>query len=128
MSANGNGRTAAGSVIDIAGRVDAALTRLMQGTGADGVFGAPERVGDRLVITAASVERAGGFGFGGGTNDEEDEQQSGGGGGGGGSARSRPVAVIVVEPEGVTVQPVIDFTRVGITILTSIIGLVRALR
>ena len=108
-------------------RVESGLARLMEGVGVEGVFGAPEQAGDRTVITAASVMRSGGFGFGGGVDLEEDEQEVGGGGGGGHSL-ARPVAVIVVGPEGVEVKPVIDFTHIGVTLLATAVTMIRALR
>jgi len=43
----------------------------------------------------------------------------GGGGGGGGHAVGRPVAVVTIEPEGVTVQPVLDRTKIVLTALTA---------
>ena len=94
------------------------------------VFSEPVEAGDSLVITAASWERAGGFGFGTGEgNDPETgERGGGGGGGGGGSSQGRPVAVIKVTPGGVEVRPVIDFTKIGVTVLLSLIAVWRALR
>jgi len=87
------------------------LDRLMN-LGADRVFGEPVRVGDRVVIPAASLEFLGGFGFGG-------DRLSNGGGGGGGQHAGRPVAVIEAGPTGVRVKPVIDFTRVGLTLVAA---------
>ena len=88
-----------------------------------------------LIVTASVVERVGGFGFGGGFGIERDEAEEsrggGGGGGGGGSAIGRPVAVIDIGPEGVTVRPVVDATRIGITVATSLvaaIGVARGVR
>lgn len=87
------------------------------------LFSSPTKSGDDLIIAAAASERAGGFGFGGGGKVGSD---SGGGGGGGGASRGRPVAVIRVGPNGVEVKPVIDFTKVGITLLLGVIGVWRA--
>lgn len=42
---------------------------------------------------------------------------AGGGGGGGGGAMARPVAAIVVGPDGVQVRPVLDFTKLALTAL-----------
>jgi uncharacterized spore protein YtfJ len=88
---------------------------------ADRVFAEPVRVGDRVVIAAASIELSGGFGFGG-------DNQSNGGGGGGGHGRGRPVAIIEAGPTGVRVKPVIDFTRVGLTVLGAALTIWRATR
>lgn len=89
------------------------------------VFSQPERLGDDLVITAASWERAGGFGFGGGEGPQND---GGGGGGGGGTSVGRPVAVIRVGAGGVEVEPVIDLTKLAVTALLSALGVWRVLR
>jgi uncharacterized spore protein YtfJ len=96
------------------------LDRLM-GVSADRVFAEPVRIGDRVVIPAASVEFSGGFGFGG-------DNQSNGGGGGGGHQAGRPVAIIEAGPEGVRVRPVIDFTRVGLTLVGAALTIWRASR
>jgi len=89
------------------------------------VFSEPERLGDDLIITAASWERAGGFGFGGGGDSQAD---GGGGGGGGGTSVGRPVAVIRVGADGIDVEPVIDLTKLAVTVLLSAVGVWRALR
>lgn len=89
------------------------------------IFSKPEKAGDNLIIVASAWERAGGFGFGGGGSVDSD---SGGGGGGGGASQGRPVAVIRVGPDGVDVEPVIDFTKVGVTVLLAVIGAWRAIR
>ena len=119
----------------IGARVEAALAKVMGGVGARDVFGEPQAVGERVIVTASVIERAGGFGFGGGfgTEVEEDEQSrgGGGGGGGGGSAVGRPVAVIDIGPDGVTVRPIVDATRLGVTIVTSLLaalGIARGVR
>jgi uncharacterized spore protein YtfJ len=43
----------------------------------------------------------------------------GGGSGGGGGAGGRPVAVIVVGPDGVQVKPIFDVTKFGLAVLTT---------
>ncbi len=79
------------------------------------------RAGDRVVIPAATIEFSGGFGFGG-------EGPANGGGGGGGHHTGRPVAVIEVGPEGVRVRPVVDFTKVGLTLVAAALTVWRATR
>src|SRR5882724_7482018 len=96
------------------------LDRLMS-VSADQVYAEPVRAGDRVVIPAATIEFSGGFGFGGDT-------QSNGGGGGGGHQTGRPVAVIEVSPDGVRVRPVVDFTKVGLTLLAAALTVWRATR
>ncbi|HET7846343.1 MAG TPA: hypothetical protein VFL72_02555 [Acidimicrobiia bacterium] len=93
------------------------------------VFSDPQVVGDHLVFTAAAWERGGGFGFGAGLGDDGvGGRGAGGGGGGGAGSQGRPVAVISVGPDGVVVRPVIDFTRIGLTVLLSALGVWRVLR
>jgi len=96
------------------------LDRLVN-VSADRVYADPVRVGDRVVIPAASIEFSGGFGFGG-------DSQANGGGGGGGYQAGRPVAIIEAGPDGVRVKPVIDFTRVGLTVLAAALTVWRASR
>lgn len=93
------------------------------------IFSSPERLDDQLVITAASWERAGGFGFGGGGDTgPSGSLDGGGGGGGGGTSVGRPVAVITVGADGVRVEPVIDLTKLAVTALLSALGVWRVLR
>jgi uncharacterized spore protein YtfJ len=96
------------------------LDRLMN-VSADRVYAEPVRIGDRVVIPAATVEFSGGFGFGG-------DSESNGGGGGGGHQAGRPVAIIEAGPAGVRVKPVIDFTRIGITVVGALLTIWRASR
>jgi uncharacterized spore protein YtfJ len=107
------------------------------------VFGQPVSSGGYTVIPAAEVASGGGFGSGmgfggpprhrmkahdgspapvaaaapGGEAGGEDMQGAGGGGGGGGGAMARPVAAIVIGPEGVAVRPVFDVTKLALTAL-----------
>lgn len=131
MNDTGPGPTedAVKAVIDHVGdRIEATLANITSDAAAAPVFGHPEYVGDRVIITAAAVTRAGGFGFGGGGGGEPTmtEFGTGGGGGGGGTAEGRPVAVIDIGPEGVTVRPVLDFTKIGLVLLSGVFALWRA--
>jgi uncharacterized spore protein YtfJ len=102
-------------------------------------YGEPVTAGDYTVITASEVKVGLGYGFGGGAgtsteaNGEEhdadprpasatDEADAGigGGGGGGGVSGSRPVAAISIGPEGVSVQPVVDVTKIALALFTTI--------
>jgi uncharacterized spore protein YtfJ len=80
-------------------------------------FGTPIQVGDQTIIPAAEVMA--GFGAGGGSgegpaaDDDDEGTGSGEGAGGGGFSRARPIAVVVVAPEGVTVEPVLDVTQIA---------------
>ena len=86
------------------------------------VFGAPITRGERTVITATelTISMGAGFGMGGGPAEEGDDQGSGGGGGGGGWAAGRPIAAIIVEPEGVRVEPIFDPTKIAIAFFTTL--------
>ncbi len=105
------------------------LSKVFGDTTMSSVFSTPKQVGDSLVITAAAWERAGGFGFGAGKGTEQTSGDGeGSGGGGGGTAQMRPVAVITVRPDGVDVRPVIDFTKIGVTVLLAGVGVWRMMR
>jgi uncharacterized spore protein YtfJ len=84
------------------------------------VFSKPVRQGDTVVITAAEV--ACGFGFGVGEGMGQDGQSKGGGsgGGGGGQIFSRPVAVVVCTPQGVSIQPIMDRTKLWMAAVTAV--------
>ena len=86
------------------------------------IFSKPETVGDGLVFTASAWERAGGFGFGSGYGSADGDDSAGSGGGGGGASQGRPVAVIRVSPDGIQVKPVLDFTKIGITVVMALVG------
>jgi uncharacterized spore protein YtfJ len=96
------------------------------------VFSAPVVSGNYTIVTASEVMAAGGFGFGYGsgsvpatapgtltgeagpaTTSQDDTGKRGGGGGGGGSS-GRPVAAIVIGPDGVKIEPIVDVTKIGL--------------
>lgn len=116
------GKDAAEMIEEVGGRITDGLNEIMGGLDASAVFQVEEIEG-RHFVTAAAIERGGGFGFGAGAGSDEDTTQvgSGGGGGGGGSAQARPVAIIEITPDAVRIRPVLDFTRVGLTLLISAI-------
>jgi uncharacterized spore protein YtfJ len=110
-------------------RAATVLDDLISVASADRVYSEPVVAGDRTVITAAEIHTGMGFGYGlatGGTvpsGKRQREHGDGGpreGGGGGGQAVGRPVAVVTIDPEGVTVQPVLDRTRIVLTALTAL--------
>ena len=119
------------------------LQRLLAGADSSAVFGSPVSSGGFTVIPVAEVASGGGFGSGlgfglprmrgertaGRMGDAESSggqgtgvfdatvQGGGGGGGGGGGSLGRPVAVIVLKPDGVEIKPVVDVTKLAITAL-----------
>jgi uncharacterized spore protein YtfJ len=111
-----------------------ALEMLFAGGDVNAAFGDPVTTGDYTVIPAAEVAVGGGFGSGWGygksmlmkalkagadDNGSPDTSRGGGGGGGGGST-ARPVAAIVIGPDGVSVRPILDYTKVGLAMLTAL--------
>ncbi len=117
---------ATGEAQERAAKVLAGLISVAQ---ADKVYSEPVVAGDRTVITAAEVQLGMGFGYGlseavtgssGRRHRERRHGGPGGGGGGGGHAVGRPVAVVTIDPDGVTVQPVLDRTRIVVTALTAL--------
>ncbi|MFQ5966935.1 MAG: hypothetical protein ACE5MI_04910 [Acidimicrobiia bacterium] len=110
------------TIDEISSGVQEGFDRLIGGLSAEAVFGAPQEIGERIVFTAAAIERMGGFGFGGGF---DESAGGGGGGGGGGRAEGRPVAVIEIDDAGVRIQPVIDVTRIGVTVALALLALLK---
>ncbi len=81
------------------------------------VYGEPVTVGERTIIPVADIKYAFGLGYGEGRapGEEQEESQAGGeGGGGGGGVAARPVAVLEITADGVTVKPVMDEGRVAL--------------
>ena len=76
------------------------------------VFAPPVVSGAYTVITASEVFAGGGFGFGPASQ----------GGGGGGASHGRPIAAILIGPDGVKVQPVVDATKIAVTMMTAWAG------
>ena len=113
----------------LARQLSEGLAKIFGDASTASVFSEPAEAGDSMVITAAAWERAGGFGFGSGRgSDGGADEGEGSGGGGGGTAQVRPVAVITVGPGGTDVKPVIDFTKIGVTMLLAAVGVWRMLR
>ena len=98
------------------------------------VFGPPVSVNGYTVITACEVAVGGGFGSGlgfgptppsGDAAAQADTAKAqlnlggGGGTGGGGGAQGRPVAVIVIGPDGVKIKPVFDVSKIALAGITA---------
>jgi uncharacterized spore protein YtfJ len=92
------------------------------------VFGAPVVSGAFTVITASEVSAGGGFGSGRGTIPKPAIKANGtglpagesGGSGGGGGASGRPIAAIVIGPDGVSIKPVFDATKFALAAITAL--------
>ena len=105
------------------------------------VFGEPVTNGGYTVITAQEISSGGGFGSGMGfgsspasstrnaeagdaTSPTTGADAGGGGGiGGGGGAMSRPVAVIIIGPDEVRIEPIIDRTKVALAGITMLVAM-----
>lgn len=112
------------------------LRRLTDVASVKAVFAEPVQSGEYTVITAS--ENYAGLGFGGGVgggfggdsermnvehgdHPSEDEAAGfGGGSGGGGGSKSRPVAALIIGPDGVRVEPIVDVTKFMIALFTTL--------
>ena len=101
--------------------IQATMDKFLSTANVSAVFAEPVRQGDTTIITCAEVVSALGFGVGeGGGQDKEGAKGMGSGGGGGGRTFARPVAAIIASPEGVTIKPIVDTTKIGIAVLTTL--------
>lgn len=102
------------------------MVRLFDITKPEAVFSQPVTQGEYTVITASELTAGMGVGYGGGggSGDPNQEGQTsgvgyGGGGGGGGGTLARPVAAIIIGPDGVRVEPIVDATKIAIAFFTA---------
>lgn len=125
------------SGVELAREVSKMMDGLMQASNVNAAFGEPRQVGDRTVIPVARVGAGGGFGLGIGQGEVGGEGRAPGGtgAGGGGGSMANPVAVVVVTPEDVRVQPVVDATQIALAAMAAfafnfywIIRLLRSIR
>lgn len=107
----------------------------------DTVFSQPVNLEGHTIITASEIYIGMGAGYGAGGGEGYGQPQAGeesaetpaekpvspmggegfgGGGGGGGFSAGRPVAAIVVEPQGVRVEPIVDVTKLGLAFFTTL--------
>ena len=110
-------------------RANELMSRLFDASRPAAVFSEPVQSGQHTVITASEVSIGLGFGYGGGagtgSGKEEDKPGGegsgfGGGGGGGGGAMARPVAAVIIGPDGVRVEPIVDPTKIALALFTTV--------
>ena len=89
------------------------LIQLGQTGRVESVFSKPVEAHGYTVIQAAEVVSSGGAGYGRG--ESPGAESPGEGGGGGGVSFGRPVATVIIGPEGVRVEPVFDATKIALT-------------
>jgi uncharacterized spore protein YtfJ len=111
------------------------IGRLFDVTRPDAVYSQPITVGEHIIINASEYTAGMGVGYGGGggtgpaVGEEANEPGGyGGGGGGGGTTMARPVATIIVSPSGVRVEPIVDVTKIAITMFTALGAMAMAMR
>lgn len=121
-------------VSDTINAVVAKVDRLYDVARPEAVFAAPITAEGRTVIAAAEVLVGAGSGGGGAIGlgqppadgSAPGPDAEGMAAGGGGFAHSRPVALIIIDRDGVRVEPIVDATKLGlaaITVLGSLIFL-----
>jgi len=93
------------------------IARLFDVADPGAVYAPPVVKDGRTVILASELTASMGAGYGVGA---DENGETGGGGGGGGFAVGRPVAAVVIEPGGVRVEPVVDVTKLGIALFTTL--------
>lgn len=97
------------------------IRQLFVNAGVANVFGATRHENGAAVIPAAEIYAAGGYGGGGGNHQEAEKSDDGSGGGGGGMSMARPVAAIIVRPDGrVDVEPIVDVTKIALAVFSTL--------
>ncbi|MHB0877141.1 MAG: hypothetical protein ACYC5O_13980 [Anaerolineae bacterium] len=115
-----------GMMADEIGVVHDTLGDFLDSASVERVYGEPVVHGETLVIPAAEVMVGLGFGLGSGYGPAAEGEGNGrspmgggGGGGGGGRTFARPVALVVMGPQGVKVKPVVDPTKIVLAALAT---------
>lgn len=101
------------------------LERIFAAARPGAVFGTPITSGAFTVITASEISSGGGFGSGRATlpklpGRQAETTSSTGGSGGGGGASGRPIAAIVIGPDGVSIKPVFDATKIILSTIAAL--------
>jgi uncharacterized spore protein YtfJ len=98
------GRAAVGPLAsgDVSGLVEGTVSELARMLDSRQVIGEPLKIGEATLIPLLSM----GFGFGAGGGGGNDRSAGGGGGGGVGGGGVKPIAVIIIDPQGVRLEPI----------------------
>lgn len=104
--------------------IQTTLDKFLSAADVEAVYSPPVSQGENVVIPAAEVLSLVGFGLGSGGGSqgttENPNTGSGGGGGGGGRVLARPVAAIIMSPDGVRVEPIVDVTKIALAMFTTL--------
>lgn len=103
--------------------IQTTLDKFLSVADVEAVYGPPVSQGENVVIPAAEVLSLVGFGLGSGGGSQGTENAntgSGAGGGGGGRVLARPVAAIIMSPDGVRVEPIVDVTKIALAMFTTL--------
>ncbi len=100
--------------------LQATMEKFLDTANVKAVFAKPIQQGDTTIITCSEVMAVLGFGVGEGSGGDATNGGHGSGGGGGGRTFARPVAAIIASPAGVTIQPIMDPTKLWIAALTTL--------
>jgi uncharacterized spore protein YtfJ len=125
-----NGSASSSAAQQVQQQTDALFARIFAAAQPSAVFSAPVVSGAYTVITASEVFAGGGCGFGSGVQPATPSERpapggtqsamaGGSGGGGGGGSHSRPVATIIIGPDGVKVRPIVDATRIALAAMAA---------
>jgi len=113
--------TISGQAIQSQEQVLATINRLFDVAQTRTIFSEPISAGEATVITASEVYVGMGVGFGSGMGEGEGQPSGGGaGGGGGGASMGRPVAAIIIDRNGVRVEPIVDVTKIAVVLFTAL--------
>jgi uncharacterized spore protein YtfJ len=94
-----------------------AIENMRDQASASAVYGEPVTVGEKTIIPIADIKYGFGLGYGEGPaelEEQEDPPSGSQGGGAGGGIAARPVAVLEITADGVTVKPVMDEGRIAL--------------
>lgn len=114
-------------------QIASVLEKIYAAARSGAVYSEPVTSGNYTVITASEIAAGGGFGSGfsfgspttppkqyGETSEPQAPLTNGGAGGigGGGGSSGRPVAIVIIGPDSVRVEPVVDVTKIALAALT----------